>query len=146
MTPRGLIGLGQDTLLYCGAEIGSAIHVFGEKSNYPILYHCTQGKDRTGLITCLLLFLLGEEVVAPEAIEGDYGLSAGELEGEREGRLREIREMGFSDGFAECPEGFVEGMREYLVERWGGVEAYLVSVGVGVEEQRRIMGILKAES
>jgi hypothetical protein len=41
-----------------------------------ILIHCAAGRDRTGLVTLLLLSLLG---VSPEVIADDYALSAGRL-------------------------------------------------------------------
>lgn len=39
---------------------------------FPILYHCTNGKDRTGFMTYLLLSLLG---VSEETIMSDYTLT-----------------------------------------------------------------------
>ena len=39
-----------------------------------VLYHCMGGRDRTGMITMLVLALVG---VAPEDIAADYELSAG---------------------------------------------------------------------
>jgi len=43
-----------------------------EPSNYPILFHCTAGKDRTGFATYLLLSLLG---VDNQVILEDYLLT-----------------------------------------------------------------------
>jgi len=37
--------------------------------NRPVLYHCTGGKDRTGIMTVILLTLLG---VNPAQVAGDY--------------------------------------------------------------------------
>lgn len=41
-----------------------------------VVYHCAIGRDRTGLITAVLLSLAGVE---PEAIAADYALTASEL-------------------------------------------------------------------
>lgn len=43
---------------FCVAHLGEVVReiVFGDQ--YAVLYHCTAGKDRTGLITMLLLTLL----------------------------------------------------------------------------------------
>ncbi len=43
--------------------------VTAEPSEYAILYHCTEGKDRTGMVTALLLMVLG---VSREEITADY--------------------------------------------------------------------------
>lgn len=43
-----------------------------DEKNYPLLYHCTAGKDRTGFATFLLLSLLGVE---KEQIVNDYLLT-----------------------------------------------------------------------
>ena len=43
--------------------------VRAREDEYAILYHCTEGKDRTGMVTALLLLLLG---VSREDIVEDY--------------------------------------------------------------------------
>lgn len=43
--------------------------VTAEEAEHAILYHCTEGKDRTGIVTALLLMLLG---VSREDIMADY--------------------------------------------------------------------------
>ena len=43
--------------------------VRAREDEYAILYHCTEGKDRTGMVTALLLLLLG---VSREDIVADY--------------------------------------------------------------------------
>ncbi|KNZ42025.1 tyrosine-protein phosphatase [Acetobacterium bakii] len=53
----------------CFAEV---LKVLTEPSEFPILYHCTNGKDRTGFMTYLILSLLG---VAEETIISDYTLT-----------------------------------------------------------------------
>ena len=47
----------------------NALKVFANKDNYPIIYHCRIGTDRTGIITYLLLGLLGADI---ETINRDY--------------------------------------------------------------------------
>ncbi|KAI9046544.1 hypothetical protein LZ554_009290 [Drepanopeziza brunnea f. sp. 'monogermtubi'] len=139
MQPRGLIGLGHDSLDHSGPEIAEAVLAFTNAAQTPILVHCTQGKDRTGLIIALLLLLLE---IPLDAITHDYVLSEKELRPEREARVREVASIGLSEEFAACPADWVRGMHAYLRENYGGVRAYLRSVGVSeVQEESLVRGL-----
>ena len=48
MIPRGLVGLGLDTLDQSTREIHEALSLYADQSALPSIVHCTQGKDRTG--------------------------------------------------------------------------------------------------
>ncbi|KFY89044.1 hypothetical protein V500_05977 [Pseudogymnoascus sp. VKM F-4518 (FW-2643)] len=135
MNPRGLIGLGYDTIDYCGAELAIALGEFASSPRYPILVHCTQGKDRTGLIICLLLLLLDVPV---DAVTYDYTLSEAGLLSEREERMVEIREIGLTEEFASAPREWIVKMHEYLGEKYGGTREYLEAIGVDEGMQARI--------
>ncbi|KAG4428047.1 hypothetical protein IFR05_016468, partial [Cadophora sp. M221] len=114
MLPRGLIGLGYDSLDACGPEIAECLLAFTSSSSQtPILIHCTQGKDRTGLIVAILLLILK---VPLEAIGRDYVMSERELESEKEARMVEIRSIGLSEEFATCPPEWVGCMERHLRE------------------------------
>ncbi|GLA30785.1 hypothetical protein AnigIFM63604_011717 [Aspergillus niger] len=106
MSPRGLVGLGIDTLDSSYGEMKTLFDLFSsittsptdgndkesdesEDSAYPVLIHCTQGKDRTGLIVLLLLLLVAD-VVPEEAMREDYLRSEGELAIEMEERMKEV--------------------------------------------------------
>lgn len=43
----------------CGPLIGDFFTLLAQQDNYPVLYHCSAGKDRAGILTALLLDLLG---------------------------------------------------------------------------------------
>ncbi|KFY94224.1 hypothetical protein V498_03966 [Pseudogymnoascus sp. VKM F-4517 (FW-2822)] len=150
MNPRGLIGLGYDTIDYCGAELATvcpppefplppltsqALGEFASSPRYPILVHCTQGKDRTGLIICLLLLLLDVPV---DAVTYDYTMSEAGLLPEKEVRMVEIREIGLTEEFASAPREWIVKMHEYLGEKYGGTREYLEAIGVDEGMQARI--------
>ncbi|OJD13797.1 hypothetical protein AJ78_05779 [Emergomyces pasteurianus Ep9510] len=59
MVPRGLKGLAHDTLTASQDEIKELFGYLSDPATYPTLIHCTQGKDRTGLVIILLLLLIG---------------------------------------------------------------------------------------
>ncbi|PTU19241.1 hypothetical protein P175DRAFT_0441647 [Aspergillus ochraceoroseus IBT 24754] len=153
MNPRGLVGLAKDTLDNSTAEMREVFEILGggtaaslstrgnENENEtrtipaPVLVHCTQGKDRTGLVVLLLLLLTG--VVDDEAMAAEYVLSESELAVEGEERMKEIRALGLDDEFARCPGVFTREVGAYLDERYGGVQGYLGGVlGVDVERLR----------
>jgi protein-tyrosine phosphatase len=127
MLPRGLIGLGIDTLDYSTSEIRDILNVLSDRSNYPVLVHCTQGKDRTGLVVLIVLMLCG---VHHDAISHDYMTSEEKLLPETEERLKEILRIGLSKDFAACPEDFVKEVSKYAQDRYGGIENYLSEIGV----------------
>lgn len=140
MSPRGLLGLASDTLDASGAEIADGLRCLlptspTSTSPLPILYHCTQGKDRTGLLITLILLICGVPV---DAIEYDYELSDEKLVEERGDRLAEIREMGLSDEFGRTVTGFVKGVKGHLEEKYGGLEKYLDLHGFGEGERANV--------
>ncbi len=144
MAPRGLIGLGMETLDHSLTELHRIFLLFADAANYPIIIHCTQGKDRTGLVVMLLLLLLD---VAIEPINADYRASERELESEREARMKEITAIGLNEEFAGCPKGFVEEMVRHINGKYGDLSAYLKGkVGLNPELQDRIRTILKIDS
>ena len=110
-----------------------------ESCNYPIMVHCTQGKDRTGLIIMLVLLLLHANI---DAVSKDYLLSEPELVPEKAERLKEIRSIGLSEDFAGCPADFVEEVSRHIQTQYGGVQEYLSSIGVRDQMQQRIRGSL----
>lgn len=140
MQPRGLIGLGFDSIDHCGPEIADALRAYATASNYPILIHCTQGKDRTGLIIALVLLLLKVPV---DAIQRDYVMSEAELEPERESRLVEIRSIGLTEDFARCPNNWIEKMEGHLGEKHGGVREYCRSIGFSEADEQKLIEILR---
>jgi protein-tyrosine phosphatase len=134
MSHRGLSGLAIDTLTHSTSEIASLITLLSKPTNYPVLVHCTQGKDRTGLVVLLVSLLCG---ASEEAVARDYARSDVELEPEREARVAEIGKIGLPASFAGCEEGWVGVVCTWLREEWGGVEGYLV---VLVRRRWRVLG------
>lgn len=136
MQPRGLIGLGKDTIDYAKHEISEIMEVMADTLNYPIIIHCTQGKDRTGLVIIVLLLLLDTPL---HAISSDYLASERELLPERVSRLAEINEIGLSENFADCPPNFVDEVSHYINEAYGGMEGYISSIGVSKTTQEKVI-------
>ncbi|KAH7077135.1 protein-tyrosine phosphatase-like protein [Paraphoma chrysanthemicola] len=139
MNEMGLIGLAQSSLDVCKAEVKQVFEVLADESNWPVLVHCTQGKDRTGLIVMLVLFLLEADHTA---IDEDYRLSEAELAPEMEGRIKEIASIGLTEQFAVCPPNVVSSVHSHITEKYGNVHAYLESAGVSKETMARLKKLL----
>ncbi|KAF7674003.1 hypothetical protein GT037_007769 [Alternaria burnsii] len=139
MEDMGLVGLAEQSLDVCTREVRQVFDVLGEEQNWPVLVHCTQGKDRTGLIVMLVLLLLG---VDQKTIDDDYRLSEPELEPEKEGRLKEMASIGLTEQFAICPPDLVSSIHSYLLEKYGSVEGYLEKAGVAKEQVDFVRGKL----
>ncbi|KAK4698041.1 protein-tyrosine phosphatase, partial [Lecanoromycetidae sp. Uapishka_2] len=135
MAPRGLIGLGKDSLDHCMTELQEILILLADSNNYPTLIHCTQGKDRTGLVILLVLLLLE---IPLDAISTDYMASERELESEKKERMKEIVEVGLGEEFTGCPTRFVEEMQSHINEIYGGLGGYMKRIGIDEEKQKRI--------
>jgi len=96
------------------------------------VFHCTGGKDRTGVVAAVLLRALG---VGDDEIVADYALSATFLEPRlREHRRTLARRKLAPDVIAyltSSPPGRMVAMLRELDRRWGSTETYLQSIGVG---------------
>ena len=110
-----------------------------------VLVHCAAGKDRTGLISALLLGLVG---VPAETIAADYALTAELLRPRDQEWLehgpgeRADREA-VAARFAPTAEVMLEVL-DGLERRYGGVEAYLRHAGVSDEDLARLRARLAA--
>lgn len=56
-----------------GKKVVEALEIIAGRENYPLLFHCSIGKDRTGVLAAIVLTAVG---VIEEDIIADYTLSA----------------------------------------------------------------------
>ena len=96
----------------------------------PALFHCTAGKDRTGMTAALLLSVLG---VDEETILDDYELSAVHYTDQQMSRLklrRGSRTTGWSStttaGCFGAPRDAMATALTSMRERHGSIETYLL--------------------
>jgi protein-tyrosine phosphatase len=143
MLERGLSGLALDTLDVAGKEIKEVFDVLAEQKQYPVLVHCTQGKDRTGLVVELVLLLLG---ISIEAIDHDYMLTVMQVASEREEKEKEVASIGLTEDFVRCDPKLIRRVEAHLNEKYGGVKAYLSGIGVSEEQQDKVREILSSQT
>ncbi|KAF3931279.1 hypothetical protein ABW19_dt0201615 [Dactylella cylindrospora] len=133
LVPLGLRGLALKWLHYFSGEINSVFKILSHEERYPSLIHCTQGKDRTGLVILLILLsILGDDDTEVRAMDYDYMLSNDGLKGVRAEMIAEMEPVGITEasGFADAEEGWVRAVVEYIEDQWGGIDKYLASIGV----------------
>jgi protein-tyrosine phosphatase len=75
---RGYSNMGEVYLFFVshkeyGRRMVKALEIVAEADNYPLVFHCSAGKDRTGVLAALILSVLG---VADDDIIQDYTLTA----------------------------------------------------------------------
>ena len=72
-----------------GDQIVAALRVLASPDALPAVFHCTAGKDRTGLLSAIVLSLVG---VPDETVVADYALSAAAMDRLREKIIRKYPE------------------------------------------------------
>jgi protein-tyrosine phosphatase len=109
-----------------------------------VVVHCMGGKDRTGLVSALILRLAG---VAPETIAADYALSGGNLAGESAkwiAAAADERERRKRAKLAPTPaEAMVRVLAE-IERRYGDVASYLRAAGLNGTQIERLRKRLAA--
>jgi protein-tyrosine phosphatase len=125
-------------------QIAGALSALAAPQARPAVFHCTAGKDRTGLLSAIVLSLLG---VPEDTVVADYALSGAAMT-----RLRAKLLIKFPDGqllvdadtdalFSADPANMV-ALFAHLKERYGTMAEYVSAIGVSddvVDSLRRAM-------
>ena len=102
----------------------------------PVLFHCTAGKDRTGILAALVLRLAEVPI---EAVAADYALTD----------VTDLRRRGLVDGMSEAqarartfllsaPHDGMAGVLHDVDERYGSATSYLERAGLDPGSTRRL--------
>ena len=134
----GLPLLNEFLLRFGAPGIKYVLELCADESRHPIAFYCTAGKDRTGMITAIILSLLG---VPDENIVEDYSLSANVY-----AEMNDHKAMvGALSQRNLDPKTFLgappQVMRDTLVairENYGDVEGYLDFIGFGPEQREQL--------
>jgi protein-tyrosine phosphatase len=122
----------QEMLQDAATQIVGALTALAAPDARPAVFHCTAGKDRTGLLSALMLSLLG---VPEETVVADYALSGAAMQ-----RLRAKLLIKFPDGkllvdanadalFSADPSNMV-ALFAHLNDRYGSVREYASAIGL----------------
>ena len=131
------------------AELARAVVTASTTDRPGVLFHCTAGKDRTGLAAALLLSLAG---VPREAIVADYTLTETNLAGPFSQALTGlITGMGIpltprlTTLATKSPASAIETALDWIAAEHGDAAAYLRSGGLSIDEVEALRRVLRAE-
>ena len=118
----------QGYLTHAGGSIIAALEILADEAAGPVLFHCTAGKDRTGVLAAVLLGCVG---VADGAIVADYGATRGDP------RLVEFlrRRPGRAGLAADAPvldtdPAVMAAFLAFLSAEYGGAAGWALSAGL----------------
>jgi len=135
----GLVGLNKCILTHSGEQICKILRICSDERNYPLMFHCSSGKDRTGLIAALILASCGIDY---DDIVQNYHLSDVCLGPINELVIAENRSGGLSPDFDLCPPRVMEETLKFITDTWGSVHDYLESIGFDWEDQLKLQKCL----
>jgi protein-tyrosine phosphatase len=107
--PYGLSATDYLADLNANDSMAQVFHTFGDPARYPIYFHCTWGRDRTGVVGAVLLLTLG---VSPADVMAEYMLSQASV-----------------GAYPDALEAVLEA-----VALRGGPDAFLAELGITPEE------------
>lgn len=132
------------TLDHAGSALVRAVRMLSEARG-ATLFHCTAGKDRTGLLAALVLESVG---VARTVVLEDYALTHDRIGPVRERLLADARARGIDpNAFARLLGAdalVLEEALEHVDRRFGGAAPYLLAQGLSqatlTRLQQRLVG------
>ena len=133
----GQIEVNGDSVMMALREIASA-------DRHPVVYHCTAGKDRTGIVTAMLLAILG---VDHETIAADYHVTTANMVPiiERIRSAQVYKDNGLAAApawiFASDPETMLAFL-DRMTAKYGSAEAWALQRGLTAEEIVSIRALL----
>lgn len=148
ITESALCDANRDFVRHFARAYADLLKQISDPAHWPILWHCTLGKDRAGLGAAIVLLVLG---VPEEVIMEDYLLSNTYRAREMQRELSDFkqsqppgRDEPRAKHDAQVYQALLEARPEYLqaaldemVKEYGSIEAYLHQ-GLGITpEQRR---------
>ena len=120
-------------------RVGAAVAAVADADpEHCVVVHCFAGKDRTGLVSAILLSLAG---VADEVVAADYAASAAGVARLCEGWFTSAgsaKERQLRQRLCSSPEDAMLGALEWLRDSAGGAESYLRSAGLDERQVERL--------
>ncbi|MCD8172769.1 MAG: tyrosine-protein phosphatase [Alistipes sp.] len=119
-----------------GQVVGQYRRLFellADEANAPLLFHCTAGKDRTGIAAALILYALGAD---DETVMRDYLLSGQYAAVKYDALTNRFPELG---PFMTVRQNYLDAALREIDDRYGSVAEYLTgTLGADLEALREI--------
>jgi protein tyrosine/serine phosphatase len=134
----GLPMLNELLLRFGAPGIKYVLEICSDRSRHPVVFHCTAGKDRTGMITAIILSFLG---VPDEEIVQDYTLSANVYAemNDHKAMVGALSQRNLDPKtFLGAPPQVMRDTLEAIREDYGSVEGYMEWIGFGPEKQEKL--------
>ncbi|MEI6736839.1 MAG: tyrosine-protein phosphatase, partial [Actinomycetes bacterium] len=119
-----------------GAYIAGVIRIVAQRANHPVIVHCTAGKDRTGVVTAMVLEILG---ISHQDIADDYHATAANM-GPILAKIRSSAHFQ-ENGLAAAPDWLFAAdtatMAAFLVrmtDTYGSAHEWALQNGISAEE------------
>jgi len=136
----GLFEMYKLTVEHTKREILTVFRILKNPDNYPISFFCSLGKDRTGIISALLLSCLG---VPRDLIIENFHASEEHLAPTIETIKSYFNKIGLTnEEFVQAPKHVMKRLLEYLDKQYGSVNGYLNSIGFDYMEQKLLFDLL----
>lgn len=129
-----------------GGTFRQFFEVLAEQDSLSVVFHCSGGRDRTGVASALLLSALGAE---DEVVGADYAQTGPILRSHSHRFTRSLEETGLTLEEITTlvgdtrPEAIL-GVLEFLRAEYGSVEGYLESTGLDLAVIEELRGQLVA--
>lgn len=104
-----------------------------DENNTPLIYHCTAGKDRTGLATAFILYALDvdEAVIMKDYLDSNYYLTAK--------YNHYVSAMPDLKSLFEVNSLFLESAMETIKKNYGSMNSYLQdALGIDIDKFRKL--------
>ncbi|MBR1517217.1 MAG: tyrosine-protein phosphatase [Bacteroidales bacterium] len=129
---------------FCQLQYAAFIELLlNENREKNVLWHCSQGKDRTGLIAAFVLFALGCD---RQTVVNDFALTNLYYKDVLDEALRQLREEGGSDDDATVIEAMIgvrvdyfEAALDNIDREFGSIDNYLNDILVVTPDDRRML-------
>lgn len=131
-----------------GSRLAKAVDIIADSSEGGVVFHCSAGKDRTGVVSAFILSLLG---VGRHEILDEYSITERHLSGAfLESITRNFADAGISGNLVEtataAPPELMAKILDSIDAKYGenGVAAYLLEHGMAPGSPAKLRGQLLA--
>jgi len=140
INPRTLSGMYAD-LVACGPkQVAAVLRIVSDPQNLPVLIHCTAGKDRTGVMSCMILAAAG---VSDLDIAHDYSLSHKAIAGEKAAEIRKkLLDSGVDESFVGAEAKTMTELFQHIHLHYGSFNGYLDHIGFQSQDRAKLRATL----